>query len=54
MALVPLSRIAAGAQWEAVKPDALEEVGTVNTSLNLLSEQPWQGVTLTSSLLTLL
>lgn len=54
MALVPLSRIAAGAQWEAVKPYALEEVGTVNTSLNLLSEQPWQGVTLTSSPLTLL
>lgn len=40
MALVPLSRIAAGDQWEAVKPDALEEVGTVNISLNLLSEQP--------------
>lgn len=54
MALVPFSRIATRTQWEAEKPYALEEVGTLNTSLNLLSEQPWQGVTLTSSPLTLL
>lgn len=30
-----------GLNGKTVKPYALEEVGTVNTSLNLLSEQPW-------------